>query len=71
VTDTEWVDALPDGSVVAAYDPNMQAALGHKLGTFWSWRKEDGRWVGVGGGHCSATGVASSPNLTIVYVGQR
>jgi len=61
------LDLLPEGTVLAAYAPDLQAALGHKPGTFWSWRKEDGRWVGVGGAQCSTGGVAASPNLTIVY----
>lgn len=66
-TAERWLDSLPDGSVVGAYDPHMKGAPGHKVGTAWMWRKEHGEWVIVGGGYHGTAYVATHPNLTLIY----
>lgn len=71
MSDTEWVDGLPNGSVVAAYDPEAHRP-GQAPGLAWMWRKDRGEWFhAMSGGFHGTAYMASHPNLTIVYVGPR
>jgi hypothetical protein len=57
-----YLDRLPDGTVMAAYDPELNS------GTAWVWRREGACWVMAGGRLLETSAmVASRPNLTLLF----